>query len=248
MAAPRVASFRTLRSLAASTQVRQLHMTGPATFPSPLLTSERPAINLPRDTAGLRAECKKRGLDVTGSKHELMSRLNAHELTHSQAFCTALDQTTRLTAASSVAGTPVRHFNTSRSLKAVGDTSTIDFAFLPDFDPENPEVHQVRVPLLPTNFFPPRNGVHAHEAVEQEVMRPTISTASADNSAVSALSDVHDNAAMPIDFHAMAEKITSVTEQLKSSAIEEPVGMVRQVWNGFLEDLMGPRKKGESAA
>ncbi|KAK5275393.1 hypothetical protein LTR16_012521, partial [Cryomyces antarcticus] len=80
------------------------------------------------------------------------------------------------------------------------------------------------------------------------VMRPTISTASADNSAVSALSDVHDNAAMPIDFHAMAEKIASATEQLKSSAVEEPVGMVRQVWNGFLEDLMGPRKKSGSAA
>lgn len=46
-------------------------MTGPATFPSPLLTAERPASNLPRDIAGLRAECKRRKLDFTGSKQEV---------------------------------------------------------------------------------------------------------------------------------------------------------------------------------
>ncbi len=47
-------------------------------------------------------------------------------------------------------GKPVRHFNTSRSLKAVGDSSTIDFMFIPDFDPDaNSAPLQVRVPLLP---------------------------------------------------------------------------------------------------
>lgn len=69
MAAPRTTSVRALRTL--SQQSRQLHMTGPATFPSPLLTSERPALNLPRDIAGLRAECLKRKLPATGSKSEV---------------------------------------------------------------------------------------------------------------------------------------------------------------------------------
>ena len=47
-------------------------------------------------------------------------------------------------------GKPVRYFNTSRSLKSVGDSSTIDFMFIPDFDPDlNSAPLQVRVPLLP---------------------------------------------------------------------------------------------------
>lgn len=72
MSAPRVYQFVALRRLAAgSRQSRQLHMTGPATFPSPLLTAERPASNLPRDIAGLRAECKRRKLDFSGGKQDV---------------------------------------------------------------------------------------------------------------------------------------------------------------------------------
>ena len=54
MSAPRAYQFIALRRLAAGGSRRQLHMTGPATFPSPLLTAERPVSNLPRDIAGLR--------------------------------------------------------------------------------------------------------------------------------------------------------------------------------------------------
>jgi hypothetical protein len=46
-------------------------MTGPATFPSPVLTAERPVSNRPRDIAGLRAECKRRKLDFSGSMHDV---------------------------------------------------------------------------------------------------------------------------------------------------------------------------------
>lgn len=59
------------RQVVRSRQVRGLHMTGPATFPSPLLTAERPALNLPKDVAGLRAECSRRQLPTTGSKSEV---------------------------------------------------------------------------------------------------------------------------------------------------------------------------------
>ena len=70
MAASRASSLRTLTKLTA-TQSRHLHMTGPSTFPSPMLTSERPAFNLPTDIAGLRAECQKRNLPVTGNRAEV---------------------------------------------------------------------------------------------------------------------------------------------------------------------------------
>lgn len=51
---------------------------------------------------------------------------------------------------------PTRHFNTSRTLKAVNDSSTIDFAYLPESTVEA-EALNVRVPLLPDiNFNSPR--------------------------------------------------------------------------------------------
>jgi len=98
--------------------------------------------------------------------NQLMSRLSADDLTHSRAFTTAINATKRPIMEKSDESKPaVRHFNTSRALKANKDTSTIDFAYLPDniFDPENPEA-AIRVPLLPTNFSPSRTGAHAPEA------------------------------------------------------------------------------------
>lgn len=46
-------------------------MTGPASF-SPVLNKERPGLNLPRDIAGLRNECKKRKIDFSGNKQEVL--------------------------------------------------------------------------------------------------------------------------------------------------------------------------------
>jgi hypothetical protein len=73
MSAPRAYQFIALRRLAAVGGRRQLHMSGPATFPSPLFTAERPVSNLPRDIAGLRAECERRKLSVSGSMQEVSS-------------------------------------------------------------------------------------------------------------------------------------------------------------------------------
>lgn len=185
MSAPRAYQFIALRRLAAGGSRRQLHMTGPATFPSPLLTAERPVSNLPRDIAGLRAECKRRKLDYSGSMHDvsfaqisvscfrrlmrlqLMGRLSADDLTHSRAFTTAVNTSKRPNAGKQDEVKAVRHFNTSRALKAVNDSSTIDFAYFPDFDPDNAESSAIRVPLLPNNFSPARTGAHSPEAADE---------------------------------------------------------------------------------
>lgn len=45
----------------------------------------------------------------------------------------------------------VRHFNTSRTLKAVNDTSTIDFAYLPAVE-DGLDHSMIRVPILPDNY------------------------------------------------------------------------------------------------
>jgi hypothetical protein len=72
MAAPRSVQFIALRNLSRGThQVRNLHMTGPATYASTVLTKERPGSNLPHDIASLRNECKRRKIDFSGNKQDV---------------------------------------------------------------------------------------------------------------------------------------------------------------------------------
>lgn len=100
---------------------------------------------------------------------QLIARLSTHELISSRAFSSAVEQSKRPTAESGeVAAAPtqtVRHFNTSRSLKAVNDSSTIDFAYLPAIEPDDGQAADfLRVPIVPDNYNPPRTGAHAPEA------------------------------------------------------------------------------------
>jgi hypothetical protein len=95
-----------------------------------------------------------------------MGRLSADDLTHSRAFTTAVNASKRPTAEQKDETKAVRHFNTSRTLKAVNDSSTIDFAYFPDFDPDNAEASALRVPLLHNNFSPARTGAHSLEAAD----------------------------------------------------------------------------------
>ncbi|KAG9632400.1 hypothetical protein KCU98_g16045, partial [Aureobasidium melanogenum] len=242
MSAPRAYQFIALRRLAAGGSRRQLHMTGPATFPSPLLTAERPVSNLPRDIAGLRAECKRRKLDYSGSMHDLMGRLSADDLTHSRAFTTAVNSSKRPSAEQQDEVKAVRHFNTSRALKAVNDSSTIDFAYFPDFDPDNAEASAIRVPLLPNNFSPARTGAHSLEAADDMVMKPQINTMAADK-IISNFSEVSDNNAMTIDFQGMAERIAAASQKAAQAPIAEQTSILKQLWKGIVEDFKGVQAK-----
>lgn len=193
-----------------------------------------------------------------------MSRLSADDLAHSRAFSTAVESMKRPTAEKTFedAKSTVRHFNTSRTLKAVNDSSTIDFAFMPDSNLANQEAAAIRVPLVPTNFSPPRTGAHAPETpdavcktcmwlskgnlrtngVVQEVMKPTISTMSADTSNIHAMSEMHDNSAAQIDFHAMAESVVKATNKITVPLVEQS-GIMRTLWDGIVEDFRGTTKK-----
>ncbi|KAF2833617.1 hypothetical protein CC86DRAFT_278858 [Ophiobolus disseminans] len=135
-------------------------------------------------------------------------------------------------------GKPVRHFNTSRSLKAVRDTSTIDFMYIPDFDPElRPAKYELRVPILP--FTQASEAVKA-EATEAEtpVMRPTIHTVAADGThihAPSAMSEMSDSD--HIDFQGLASK---VAEKLVKP-VEGGEGMTKQILADLWEDIVGSK-------
>jgi len=247
MAAPRSVQFIALRNLSrGSHQVRRLHMTGPSEYASPLLTQDRPALSLPRDIAGLRAECRRRKIEATGHKQDLISRITAHEVAHSRAFSSAVEQTKRPSPVEpqpqqqeTPSSPMIRHFNTSRELKQPKDTSTMDFAYFPDLDPDNVDANllAMRVPIIPDNYSPPRTGAHAPEVEEMVVFKPQIVTASAD-AVYLPMADLSDGHAMNVDFHSMADRVASNLRRMKLP-VEQQAGMMKQLWSDMIDDLFG---------
>ena len=76
-------------------------------------------------------------------------------------------------------------------------------------------------------------------------MQPTIYTAAADSThihAPSAMSDVTEG--NHIDFQGMASKVTRNIQQ----PVEEAESMVKQIWNGLVEDVFDPKYGGASKA
>jgi hypothetical protein len=76
-------------------------------------------------------------------------------------------------------------------------------------------------------------------------MRPTIMTVSADGThihAPAAMSEVSDN--NTVDFQGMAAKIASKM----SKPVEESAGIARELWNGLVDDVLGPKSQGPARA
>ncbi|CAN9285479.1 unnamed protein product [Alternaria alternata] len=128
-------------------------------------------------------------------------------------------------------GNKVRRFNTSRSLKSVGDSSTLDFMHFPDFNPETRSAPLgIRVPILPWANVASRSA----ESEDSIPMQPTIYTVSADGthihspSAMSEMTDSNQSA-----YQGMAEAVASKFTATR----QEGEGMVKQIWNDLMEDL-----------
>lgn len=139
---------------------------------------------------------------------------------------------------SSETGAKIRHFNTSRSLKAVHDTSTIDFAYIPEFNGElQVEPEKLRVPILP--WAEPSAAVKQEFTEKEEsVMMPQIHTIAADGTHIhvpSAMSDMTDS--NQIDYKGMVEQATGTL----SEPLEKGSGMVRQIFTGLVDDILGPK-------
>jgi len=136
-----------------------------------------------------------------------------------------------------------RHFNTSRSLKTVKDSSTVDFTYIPEHIPEfHPEPAKLRVPVLP---WAEPSAAMKQDFTEQEepVMLPQIHTVAADGThihAPSAISNMTDS--NQIDYKGMVEQATSTVAE----PIEQGSGMFKQIWTDMVDDILGP--KGNSIA
>ncbi|KAF2127352.1 hypothetical protein P153DRAFT_321065 [Dothidotthia symphoricarpi CBS 119687] len=136
-------------------------------------------------------------------------------------------------------GKLTRHFNTSRSMKAPNDTSTIDFTVMPDFDPDmRSGPVQIRVPILPWTAVSETTKASVAET-EQPIFVPVVHTVAADDAHVhapSALTEKPDGG--HIDFQAMTTQFATKLNK----PVEEGVGMVRQIWSGLMEDIVGSKQ------
>ncbi|KAE9966726.1 hypothetical protein EG328_008652 [Venturia inaequalis] len=131
-----------------------------------------------------------------------------------------------------------RTFNTSRTLKAVNDTSTIDFAYLPDFDPDSKSAPaaSVRVPLLPPSLYPASTKTSYTKAEEEIVMgvRSEVNVMSGGGEGnVSVLSNVGD-----AGFEGVRSTGASVGRKVSGE-----VGELRRIWAGFVDDVLGVKTK-----
>ena len=291
MSAARVSSFKALRNLqkpvSSIPAKRSLHITGVNASPRPIEPEQKHSY-APLSLQTLRTECRKRSITYTGTKHELVDRLAEHDGLQARAYSIAMRRIgkekaekaaryaqgagsewplTDMARRRPVQEMPSRHFNTSRSLKAVNDSSTIDFAYLPAlFDTQLDDSHtEIRVPILPNidsdeaNAILGKHGLDAAaggfaESEQSTNMKPQIVTVSetlADGAHVefdmkghpSAMSDVHDG--HPTEMS--VDSLTGLAETVGKSAkrmvdkVPEQEGF-KAVWNGFLDDLLGEKK------
>ena len=278
MAAPRASSFKALRNLQkagpAVPAKRNLHITASNSSPqayNPHIKSTYAPLTL----SDLRSECHRRSILYTGTKHELVDRLAIHDSMQSRAFSIAMkrlggDQARRgLGARSPVEKTLGRHFNTSRELKTINDSSTIDFAYLPklfdgSLDPPSPRA-DIRVPILPhiesaeahsTLSRNPDIDAAAGEIQEVDsnnVMRAQIVTAQetmADggahveldlNAHASPMSEVVDNHAVELGIEHLTELTETVGKSARKMVHQVEESTINKIWQGFLDDVFGEK-------
>lgn len=133
---------------------------------------------------------------------------------------------------------PTRSFNTSRSLKAVNDSSTVDFAYMPSIT-ESSASSDMPVPILPDMYT-------SYDSTQSSgsPMRPQVYTVSGDgvNISASPMSEVVDNDAMEIDPFSLTEAVGKSRYAAEMKRQQSEPGVMKEVWSGFLDDLLGPKQ------
>ncbi|KAA8649137.1 hypothetical protein EYZ11_011218 [Aspergillus tanneri] len=244
MAAPRSTSLRALRILS------QQHTAAPSIRRGLCITSakeaqtanisDRSSLYTARSLPDLKSECQRRSLTSNGSHSELVERLANHDFLQSRAFSIAM----RRINGSSTSQNTGRQFNTSRAQKAVNDSSTVDFAYLPsmaDIDAPAPRADP-RIPIPPDAYTH-----HDSAHFSSLPMKPQVYTVSGEGADVSAspMTEVVDNHAVDIDPF-------SLTETVGKSRFGEEIqrhrngsnerGVVRELWTEMLDDLIGSKQ------
>ncbi|EFX04397.1 hypothetical protein CMQ_1325 [Grosmannia clavigera kw1407] len=124
------------------------------------------------------------------------------------------------------------------------DTSTIDNAVMPIIaEPVSSSLHSIRVPLLPDNFAPNREGLvgHAPEAVDGLLATPHVLVVAAHPELVTPASPLAEMESIGVDGTELKFAHTLEDSQSSSSSDKEP-GMLRDLWKGIVEGVIGEKK------
>ncbi|KAJ6179325.1 hypothetical protein N7519_009786 [Penicillium mononematosum] len=192
------------------------------------------------------APSSRRCLHITGVQSAQPANngektLSNHDVLQSRAFSIAMR---RINGSAFPDSSSSRQFNTSRATKALNDTSTVDFVYMPnmaDLDAA-PLQRGIQVPVLPE--LPSIPGRQTPTAPPMKPQIYTVSGTGADVPA-SAMSEVVDNHAIDLDPFSLTEAVgrSRVGEEIqrRSNGSSEP-GVIRELWAGFLDDVMGPKE------
>jgi len=244
-----------------------LHITGVHESPRRIDPNHKTTY-MPWNLQDLRHECQKRTLSPSGTKHELIDRLAGHDSLQARAFSIAMKRIAVEQTKKPISGpsetAPKRHFNTSRAQKAMGDSSTIDFAYLPKLfeDSWGPTPAMIRVPILPNiqsdhaeailERYPELDsaaGGYQDTPGHETIMRPQIShIGDAEGGPASAMSDVHDGhhpGELSIEvLTALTQTVGNSARQFVDMVKDKDEQTIRKIWSGFLDDLFGQKGKG----
>jgi len=136
-----------------------------------------------------------------------------------------------------------RTFNTSRTLKQVNDSSTIDFAYMPtststtDAELSSSSSSSIRVPMISSS----PNTANTAEA-EADVHRPLITTVSEDASHISmssGLAETKHEGLGELFEEVLPKEVLEKVEQQKES---KERGVLATLFGGMLEDVLGKGK------
>lgn len=141
-------------------------------------------------------------------------------------------------------------FHTSPTSPAQTDTSTIDYAFLPDLyqlqqQQANPSGASlgasIRLPLLPDNFAPERTPtLFAPELADEPLREPEIVVVAADPSsvnAVSALTEVEGMSPDGVELSFAHDFGSGSSGRGKEERYAG--GMLTDLWKGLVDDVIG---------
>jgi hypothetical protein len=152
-------------------------------------------------------------------------------------------------------------------LKAVGDSSTIDFAYLPKLfeDSWGPSPAAIRVPILPNiqsdqaeavlEKYPELDaaaGGYQDTQGHHTIMKPQIfHNGDSESGPVSPMSDVHDGhhpGELSIEMlTALTDTVGKSARQFVDMVKDKDEETIRKIWSGFLDDLFGQKGKGANA-
>jgi len=181
---------------------------------------------------------------VNREKAELVDRLNAHDVTN-RSHSTFSPH--RPAVPTHRIAPLMQGFTTTAPRKTRTDASTIDFMFLPSMsESSSASTFNIRVPLLPDNYTPDRsaNSVHAREAVAEAIPSPEIHVIAAhpERVSVSTLTEIVGNESLELHVEELTKVFRTKVDQL-GEKLEAEKGTLIQLWNGLVDDVLGPKAK-----